>query len=428
MAVTLLAGALLVATLVLVLARPWGLGRAWWAALGGAAAVASGLVTPGQALGLLSETADPLVLLAEQMALSAVAEKAGFFGWSASWAVRAGGGSAARLFAMVFAVGCATTAVLSLDATAVVLTPIVLGAVSGLGLKPLPFAFACVYAANTASLFLPVSNLTNLLAYNAFGLGFGRYALVMLLPAALAVAANASVFLWLFRQDLRGSYDAGAVPPFVPKDTAFFRAATGALLAVLAAFFFAPLLGVPIGAVALAAAVLVAGAARLKGWMGPREVASSVSWDVLVLVFGLFLVVRAAEGAGLGALAEGAYVAVSPGDGFLRILAVASGVALGSNALNNLPATLLALDAMGPLVSDGRLGTSAVYATIVGAGVGPNLTVVGSLATLIWLSVVRGKGVEVTAGDFLKVGLVSTPPILAAACVGLWLSLRMFGA
>lgn len=427
MAGTLLAGAVLVATLLLVLARPWGLNRAWWAALGGGAAVVSGLVTPGQALGVLSETADPLVLLVGMMSLSAVAEKAGFFDWAASVAVRVGRGRTARLFVLVFGVGCLTTAVLSLDATAIVLTPIVYGAVSRLGLKPLPFMFACVYAANTASLFLPISNLTNLLAYNAFSLGFARFALVMLLPAALAVLANVLVFGWLFRGDLGGSYDAAAVPRFSPENPAFFRLAVGALLAVLAAFFFAPLLGVPVGAVALAAAVLVVGAARLKGWVGLREAAGGVSWDVLALVVGFFLVVRAAEGAGLGALAHGAYAA-APGEGPLGILAVASAAALGSNVLNNLPMTLLALDAMGPLVSGGQLGQAAVYATVVGTGVGPNLTVVGSLATLIWLSVVRGKGVKVTARDFLKVGLISTPPILVAACVGLWLSLRLFGA
>ena len=427
MTATLPAGALLVGTLVLVLARPWGLGRAWWAALGGGAAVVAGLVTPGQAVGVLSEAADPLVLLVGMMALSVAAERAGFFGWAASWAVRAGGGRTKRLFVLVFGVGCLTTAVFSLDATAIVLTPVVLGAVSRLNLRPLPFVFACVYAANTASLFLPISNLTNLLAYGAFSPGFGRYALLMLLPGALAVAANLLVFARLFGRDLKGSYDPEE-HRFSPENRAFFRLATGGIAAVLAAFFFAPLVGVPVGVVALAAAALVVGGAWAKGWMGLGEAAGGVSWGVLVLVVGFFLVVRAAEGAGLGALARAAYAAVGPGEGFSQILTVATGAALGSNLLNNLPATLLALDAMGPPVSGGQLSPAAVYATVVGTGVGSNLTAVGSLATLIWLSVVRGRGVEVTARDILKVGLISTPPILAAASAGLWLSVRLFGA
>jgi arsenical pump membrane protein len=272
----------------------------------------------------LSETADPLALLVGMMFLSAVAEKGGFFDWSASLALRAGGGRVRRLFVLVFLVGSLVSAVLSLDATAIVLTPVVYGAVSSLGLKPLPFMFACVYAANTASLFLPVSNLTNLLAYDDFALGFARYASIMILPATLAVLSNLLVFAWLFRKDLQGSYDP-AVPRFAAENPAFFRLATWAVFGVLAAFFFAPLAGVPSGAVALAAASLAVGAALSFGWVGLREVVGSVSWDVLALVAGFFLVVRAAEGAGFGALARGVRcdcplggLAADPGCGLYR--------------------------------------------------------------------------------------------------------------
>ena len=423
----MLASTILALTLSLVLARPWGLSRAWWAALGGGVVLITGLVSPLQAVDMLSETADPLALLVGMMFLSAIADKAGFFDWSASLAVWAGGGRVWRLFALVFVVGCFVSAVLSLDATAIVLTPIVYSATSRLGLKPMPFMFACVYAANTASLFLPVSNLTNLLAHDAFGLGFARYALIMVLPATLAVVANILIFGWLFQEDLRGAYEP-AVNHFTAQNLAFFRVATCAVLGVLAAFFFAPLVGLPAGAVALAAAALTGGAALALGWVGLMEVVGSVSWDVLALVAGLFLVVRAAEGAGLGALAHAAYATTAPWEGLPQILVVASTAALGSNILNNLPTMLVSLDALRPLVSGGQLGPEAIYATVVGTGIGPNLSVVGSLATLIWLSIVRGKGVEVTAKDYLKVGAVSTPPILLAAALGLWFALRMFGA
>jgi len=423
---TLLAGTILIVTVALVLVRPGGLNRAWWPIFGGGAVVITGLVPPEQVIGVLSETADPLVLLVGLMLLSAVAEKAGFFDWSASLAVRAGGGRVARLFALVFLIGCLVTAVLSLDATAVVLTPIVYGTVSRLRLKPLPFMFACVYAANTASLFLPISNLTNLLAYNAFDLGFAQYALIMLAPAALAVLTNLLLFAWLFRRDLQGSYDPIG-SRFSPQSPAFFRATTGSIVVVLATFFFAPLVGVSIGLIALVGSILMIGAAVALGQVGIREVAGSVSWDVLALVIGFFLVVQATEEAGLGTLVHAVYAAAAPGDGFPQILTVAFATALGSNVLNNLPMTLVSLDALEPLVSNGGIESAAAYATVVGTGVGPNLTVVGSLATLIWLSIVRGKGVEVTAKDYLKVGAVSTPPILFSAALGLWLSLQLFG-
>jgi arsenical pump membrane protein len=375
---------------------------------------------------VLSETADPLALLVGMTFLSAVADKAGFFDWASSLAVHAGGGRVRRLFVLVFVVGCLVSAVLSLDATAIVLTPIVYVAVSHLGLKPLPFMFACLYAANTASLFLPVSNLTNLLAHDAFGLSFARYALIMLLPATLAVLTNLLIFAWFFRKDLRGSYDP-AVPPFAAQNPAFFRIAACAVLVVLAASFLAPLVGIPFGVLALAAGASLVGVALGFGWLGLSEVVGSVSWDVLALVVGFFLVVRAAEGAGLGALAHAAYAEAAHWGGLLQILAVASMAALVSNVLNNLPAMLVALNALEPLISGGQLGAKAIYATVAGTGVGPNLTVVGSLATLIWLSIVRSKGVVVSAKDYLKVGAISTPPILLATALGLWYSLKLFG-
>lgn len=204
----------------MVLARPWGLSRAWWAALGGVTVLITGLVPSLEAVDVLSETADPLALLVGMMFLSAVADKAGFFDWSASLAIRAGRGRGGRLFVLVFVVGCLVSAVLSLDATAIVLTPIVYGAVSRLELEPLPFMFACVYAANTASLFLPVCNLTNLLAHDAFGLGFARYALIMLLPATLAVLTNLLVFDWLFRKDL-GAFTTRPCPALLPRTPPF---------------------------------------------------------------------------------------------------------------------------------------------------------------------------------------------------------------
>jgi arsenical pump membrane protein len=149
---------------------------------------------------------------------------------------------------------------------------------------------------------------------------------------------------------------------------------------------------------------------------------------VLALVAGLFLVVQAAERAGLDVLTHAAYAAAAPWDGLPQILAAASIAALGSNVMGNLPTMLVTLDALRPFVLGGRLGVEVIYAAVVGMGVGPNLTVIGSLATLIWYSIVRGKGVEVTAKDYLKVGAISTPPILLLAALGLWFSLRLFGA
>jgi arsenical pump membrane protein len=289
----------------------------------------------------------------------------------------------------------------------------------------MPFMFACVYTANTASLFLPVSNLTNLLAYDAFDLGFARFALLMLIPATLAVLANALVLAVLFRKDLRGSYDQ-RLPPFVPGDHAFFLTATAGIVGVLVAFFLAPIFGIPIGLVALVVGGIVVIVARLRGLMALREVATAISWGILALVVGLFLVVQGVENVGLAEAVRQAFAAAAPGDSFLQILSVTVGSALGSNFINNVPMIVLALGVTKPLISDGTLGLAAVYAVILGTNVGPNLTTVGSLATLIWLSITRSKGMDIKVKDYLKVGAIATPVILLAAAAGLWISLRLF--
>jgi len=195
---------------------------------------------------------------------------------------------------------------------------------------------------------------------------------------------------------------------------------------VLVSFFLSPLLGIPAGLVALAGGALVVLAARWKGWVTLREAGASVSWGIVALVVGLFLVVRAVQNAGALGLIERGFLLAGQGDGFLQILGVATGTALGSNLLNNVPTTVMVLHAVDAPLSDGSLDPAAVYAALIGTNVGPNLTIVGSLATLIWLSVVRGRGTEVTAKDYLKVGIVATPPILLAAAFGLWLSVRLF--
>jgi arsenical pump membrane protein len=423
---TLLAGTILVVTLALVLTRPKGVNEAWWAVLGGGLTVVLGLVSLRQAGGILVETYDAFFLLIGMMALSAVAEKAGFFDWAASLSARAGRGRVFLLYAFVFLVGTLVTATLSLDATAIVLTPIVYGMVVRLRLNPLPFMFACVYTANTASLFLPISNLTGLLAYDAFDLGFAHFGLVMFIPAILAVLTNFLIFAWLFRGDLRGAYEDKS-PGFVAEDRGFFAVATTGVAVVLVAFFVASYFGIPVGLVALVTGLFVVTVSRLWGWINLREVAGSISWGIIALLMGLFLVVRGVENAGLAAFAERAFAAAAPGEGLPHVLALTLGSALGSNIINNLPMTILSLGALEPLVSEGTLGIVAVYAVVVGTSIGPNLTTVGSLATLIWLSIARGKGLDITAKDYLKVGAIATPAILLTAALGLWVSLRIFG-
>lgn len=421
-----LSAVILIVTLALILTRPRNVSEALAASLGGVCVLALGLVSVSEAFDILRDTSNVLIFLVGMMAVSGVAERAGFFEWAGGLAIRAGRGSVFRLYCAVFVIGTLVTITLSLDATAIVLTPVVFGITRTLGIKPLPFMFACCYTANTGSLLLPISNLTNLLVYEAFSMKLLQFAAIMALPALFAILTNALIFVWLFRTDIRGVY-VQVDESFVAEDGPFFRFATGALIAVLASIALASFVDIPIGLVALGGALIATLIGWQRGWISPRQVSDSVSWRLLPLVIGLFLVVRGVENAGFEILAQRAFLWTAPGDGFLQILAVAAGTALGSNLINNVPMTVVTINDLTPLLADGSLSETTAYAALIGTNVGPNLTVVGSLATLIWLGIIRGRGLIVTARDYLMVGLITTPAILVSASFGLWLSVRLLG-
>jgi arsenical pump membrane protein len=416
---------ILLVTLVLVLFRPRGLPAALPAASGGLLVLALRLVSLQQAWEIVRFAQDALIFLIGMMLVSAIVERAEFFEWCATLAARAGRGNVRRLYLFIFLIGTVITATLSLDATAIVLTPIVYAMAVRLKLRPLPFMFACCFIANTASLFMPISNLTNLLIYRALDFSFLRFSLVMFIPAVVAVVTNAALFSYLFRFDLVGHY---TLPdePFRPANRTFFRVSVGALAIILLAIFAASVIHLPIGPIALVGGIVLVLLARARQWVPFTVTLRAVSWNLIVLVLGLFLVVQALENAVLAGIFRDALHALAPGDSFVQLLSIALGSTLGANLINNIPMTIVASSALRPALEAGTMHPAAGYAALLGTNIGPNLTLTGSLATLIWLSIVQSRGVSITARQFLRIGLVSMPLILLSATFGLWLSLRIF--
>jgi arsenical pump membrane protein len=416
---------LLLMTLVLVLVRPRGLPAALPAAIGGLLVLTLQLVSLHQAWEIIRFAQDALVFLIGMMIISAIVERAEFFEWCAMLAARAGRGSVRRLYLFIFLIGTLITATLSLDATAIVLTPIVYAMAVRLKLRPLPFMFACGFIANTASLFMPISNLTNLLIYRALDFSVLRFSLIMFIPAVAAVATNAALFSYIFRFELIGHY-APSPEPFRPANRAFFRLSVVALVFVLVAIFAASIVHVPIGPIALAGGIVLLVVTRARGWAPISATLRAVSWDLIVLVLGLFLVVQAVENTLLAGLFTDALHALAPGDSFFQLLSLALGSTLGANLINNIPMTIVASSALRPALEAGTMHPATGYAALLGTNIGPNLTITGSLATLIWLSIVQGRGLSITARQYLRLGIVATPLILFSAVCGLWLSLRLF--
>ncbi|MDZ5649827.1 arsenic transporter [Nitrospirillum sp. BR 11828] len=398
-----------------VIVRPWRLPEAVWAMAGAATLVATALVPWRQAWGAVAEGSDLYLFLIGMMLLAELARQEGLFDWLAAIAVNRANGSGGRLFTQMFLIGVAVTAFLSNDATAVVLTPAVYAAVRAAGATPAPYLFACAFVANAASFLLPISNPSNLVMYGGhlppLAEWLGRFAL----PSALAIGVT---FLALFLSQRRALSAPIAQRIAVPTLTRGGRLAACALVVAALALVAAstagrPLGGPTIGVAALAAALLCAVERRSL----PRLL-GHLSWSTLPLVAGLFVMVRAlGQTSVVDRLAEWLGQAGGAGSGPMGVGPTGIGlvVAILCNLINNLPAGLLA----NSVVAMAAPPAATVGAMLIGLNLGPNLSVTGSLATLLWLAALRREGEEISAWRFMRLGAVVTLPALLLALAAL---------
>ncbi|WP_051684393.1 SLC13 family permease [Blastococcus sp. URHD0036] len=402
-------GAVLAATLAAALTSRPRVPAAAVAAAGAVLVVAIGLVGPEDAGDAVRDVAPTIGFLVLVLVLAALADAEGLFTWAAAATAARAGRSPTALLARVGLLAAGVTAVLSLDATVVLLVPVVVGTAARMGIPARPHAVLTGHLANSASLLLPVSNLTNLLAFAATGLTFLHFAGLMLGPWLVAVAVEYLVLRWLFRAELSGTADTapGPVPP-IP------RAALAVVALTVAGFGVASLTGVPpawpaaLGAAALALRRLRARTSR------PADLVRAADLPFAVFVAGLAVVVLAVRRSGLESIVAGV---VPDGSSLLALLAVAGIAAVLANVLNNLPATL----AMLPVVA--ASGPGAVLAVLIGVNIGPNLTYAGSLANLLWRRVLSGRAPS--GSRFTLIGLATVPLTLLTATVALWLALRV---
>ena len=383
--------------------------------IGAGAIGVSGAITEARQLG-------PVIgFLAAILVLAHLCDDDGLFQACGAWMARSGTGhptaaGARRLLAQVFAIASVTTAVLSLDATVVLLTPVVFATASRLDVRARPQVYACTHLANSASLLLPVSNLTNLLAFAASGLAFGRFAALMALPWLAVIGTEYAVFTRFFAADLsvrpgRDHQDRAEAAPW----PVFTLAVVGLTLAGFAA---ASAAGVNPAWVALAGAAVLAARALARGRVAPVALVRAADLPFLLFVLGLGIVVKAVVVNGLGtALAP----LLPSGTSLPALLATAALAAALANVCNNLPAVLVLLPLAAPS------GAGAVLAVLLGVNIGPNLSYTGSLATLLWRRILRRHGSAPDLGEFTRLGLLTVPAGLFVAVLALWVSLHGIG-
>jgi len=405
--------ALIVAALAMlgILIRPWRISEAWWSAGGALALVLIGAVSPVNAVRAIGGGTDVLLFLAGMTALAAFARGEGVFDRAAALAVAAAGGSRMRLFAIVYGVGVITTALLSNDAAIVVLTPAVIVAVRRAGLPPAAYVMACALVANAASTLLPIANPANLLFYPGrvprLDAWFGAFALASIAAIVLTYLVLIAVY---YRDELRGPITVrNADPqPVSPRRAALVMLACSAVVLIVVAAR-----GGAIGATAavLGLAALALGATR--GRTAAREIVGGVGWSVIVMTAGLFVILGAFDNAGAAELPRAMFAWAQTLPPFIAAPAVALAATLASNVVTNLPVGLEFGRHLAALHPPAALNAAA----LVGVDIGPNLTLNGSLATFLWLAILRRNGVPMTAGRFALVGILATPPALIAAAL-----------
>ena len=402
-----------VAMLALVIARPRGASEAWWTVLAAASMLALHLVTPQQAIDVMRSGSSAISFLVALLWLSHVVRKSGFFDWAAERCARLAAGDAHALFRNTFVLGAMVTATLSLDTTAVILTPIVIALVKRLGLPLTPYVLACALVSNVGSLLLPVSNLTNILFVDAFHTPFSEFTLRMAAPQIVAWTMTFGLLRWRFRRELPARFVDDMPSVELVPHAGYFRACTTVLALVLVGCFLAPWTNVPPYAVAFAGAALL----TLVGLFTRRVTIGSiteVSWSVVPFVLALFVAVRGVESLGIVDAAAAIVARTSVGSP-ARLFLVAGGTALASNVINNLPATLVARSVLEALPAD----PASALAALIGADVGSTITPFGSLATMLVLTLARREGAVVPTRDVVTFGLWATPLLVLAATLSL---------
>ncbi len=413
----LLAGSLFLLTLVLVIWQPRGLSIGWSASIGAALALATGVIHIDDIPVVWNIVWNATAAFIAVIVISLLLDESGFFEWAALHVARWGNGRGRLLFSWIVLLGATVAALFANDGAALILTPIVIAMLLALGFSKettLAFVMAAGFIADTASLPLIVSNLVNIVSADFFGLGFTRYASVMIPVDLGAIAATLVMLHLFFRKDIPVTYDVSLLkaPASAIKDPATFRTGWIVLVLLLIGFFVLEPLGIPVSAIAAAGAAVLFVVAKRGHAIDTGKVLRGAPWQIVIFSLGMYLVVYGLRNAGLTAtlsavlsqMADRGLWTATLGTGFLT--------AFLSSVMNNMPTVLIGALSIDGSAATGIVKEAMIYANVIGCDLGPKITPIGSLATLLWLHVLAQKNMTIAWGYYFRTGIMMTLPVL----------------
>lgn len=391
-----------------MLVRPRGIREVYWVGGGAGLLIALRLVSLQLAGRAIAEGTDVYLFLIGMMLLSELARMHGVFDWLSAAALRSAKGSCSRLFTLVYAAGTVVTIFMSNDATAVVLTPAILAAVRKAKVEPLPYLFACAMIANAASFVLPISNPANLVVFHHNMPALGHWLLSFGVPSVVSIAATYAAMRWVFRKELTGSIQQEVEPKGLTADG---KLVLGGLAGMVVVLLSASDLGMRLGPPTCVVALVITAAVSIRAKSNPVRLAREISWGTIGLVAGLFILVDAMESVGALKVTQAWLAAAQRLTPAMGALVTSFAVGVANNLVNNLPLGLIA----GGTLEAAHVRGLIAHGVLMGVDLGPNLSITGSLATILWLLALRREKLDVSFWRFLKVGVVVMPIALLLA-------------